>query len=251
MRRLPAALVRDQSGVVTREQLRAYGCGDAEVRAMLRSGRWTALRRGVYVEHRPVRARGRAVAAGGGLAGAGRASRRQPPQRGRVVRAGAARAAGTRAADRRPRSPAAAGDVRPAHRDRRAARTPRHPERRPPGHHAGSYGRGPCPLAALPGGRRRGGERSAAARTDRTELDRVLRDCWTWPGVRRAARVVDIAGDGSDFAPGDPVPADVRPARPAAAGAAGPPASTPGTAGSPGSTSSGPLIARSWRPTAA
>lgn len=37
-----------------------------------------------------------------------------------------------------------------------------------------------------------------AGRTDRAELGRVLRDCWSWPGVRRAARVVDFAGDGSD-----------------------------------------------------
>lgn len=44
-----ARFVRSQDGVVTWQQLRLCGVGEAEVRRRLRSGRWARLRRGAYL----------------------------------------------------------------------------------------------------------------------------------------------------------------------------------------------------------
>ena len=198
MRLLPAALVRDQSGVVTREQLRACGYGDAEVRAMLRSGRWTALRRGVYVETaRFERAAERSRLAAAWLALGGRAvvSHRSAAALFGLALLGPPGPAQLTAAPGvlRPRT---TSDLRIA-----TAALPEHHVIRSDGLPVTTPARTVVDLArSLPFPAAVVVAESAlrVAGTDRAELDRALRDCWTWPGVRRAARVVDIAGDGSD-----------------------------------------------------
>lgn len=193
-----AALAAGQGGVVTRAQLRACGYGDAAVRALLRSGRWTALRRGVYAQTARLECspeHPRLIAAWLALDGRAVLSHRS---------AAALHGLALLGPPGPPQLTAAPGVLRPRRTaDLRIATAtlPRHHLADVDGVPATSPARTVVDLArSLPFPAAAVVAESAlrAARTDRAELDRVLRDCWTWPGVRRAARVVDFAGDGSD-----------------------------------------------------
>jgi hypothetical protein len=187
--------------VVTRDQVRSHGYGDAVVRGMLRTGEWTLLRRGVYAETAELERIGRIVAAA---------------------------AAGWTALDRRGvlshRTAAAlhglaiVGTPGPTHltaapgllRPRRTTDL-RISTARLPVHHITTIHGLPVttPARTVLDLARSSPYRDGVvvaesalrqARTERGELDRLLIDCWTWPGVRRAAQVVAFAGDRSDSA---------------------------------------------------
>lgn len=187
--------------MVTRAQVRAAGCGDAEVRRLLRSGRWTALRRGVYVdtarltEIGPVAAH--AAAARLAIGGRGVVSHRTAAALHGVALLGPPGPAELTVPPG-VLSPRAAGGLRlataglPAHHLTTAAGLPV----TTPARTVVDLGRSSpfrAGVVAVESALRQGA-------TDRAELDRVLRECWTWPGIRRAARAVDFAGDGSDSA---------------------------------------------------
>ena len=194
-------LWRRQGGVVGRAQVRAAGVGDAEVRRLVRSGRWTVLRRGVYIdsdrlaEVGPVAAH--AAAARLALGGRGVASHRTAAALHGLALLG-------------PPGPAHLTVV-PGVLSPRTAPDLRLAAAGLPSHHVADVAGLPVTTPArtvvdlgrsLPFRAAVVVADSALRRgiTERAELDLVLRDCWTWPGIRRAARVVGFAADGSDSA---------------------------------------------------
>ena len=188
-----------QCGVISRRQAREAGCAEADVRWLVRSGRWVPLRRGVYADAARLAEVGKAPAqAAAAWLAVGR--------RGVVSHRTAAVLHGL----------SILGPAGPAHLtvppgNLRPRRTPdlRLAVAALPVHHLTSVGGLPVTSVArtvldlarsLPFRPAIVVADSALrhARTDPAELQGVLRDCWVWPGVRRAARVVDFAADGSD-----------------------------------------------------
>jgi hypothetical protein len=191
LRRLAAV----QGGVVTRGQARSCGCTEPEIRRLLRSGAWTTVRRGV-------------LAAADSVA--------EPPRRLVAEAAAVWLALGRRPVLSHGSAAALHGLVLPAvpsvaevTADRRVL-TPRTGQ----GfrlHAAGLLPHQVTTVAGLPAttvartvldlARRMPTEEALVLADDalhrgllhRDELERGLRDCATWPGARRAARVVAAA----------------------------------------------------------
>lgn len=196
-----AAVARTQGGVVTRAQALAGGHDAAEIRRLLRSGRWSALRRGVYVDAAELDRIGPdAARAAAAWVAVGR--RAVLSHRTAAVLHGLALLGGPGP----PHLTAAPGVLRPrvtADLELSTATLPAHHSCAVGGLPVTTPARTVVDLARSVPFRAGVVVAESALRraaTDRDELERALRDCWTWPGIRRAARVVTFAGAGSDSA---------------------------------------------------
>jgi len=196
-----AAVASRQGGVLTRDQVRACGYGDAFVRRMVRTGAWTLLRRGVYAETADLERTGRLIAtAAAGWMALGRrgvlSHRTAATLHGLAIVGGPGPTQLT----------APPGVLRP-----RTTTGLRISTAGLPAHHITTVHGLPVttPARTVLDLARSSPHTDGVvvaesalrqARTERAELDRLLLDCWTWPGIRQATRVVAFAGDRSDSA---------------------------------------------------
>lgn len=201
---LPALrrLAADQGGVVTRAQARACGCAEPEIRRLLRAGRWVTVRRGVLAAADAITEPHRRLVAD--AAAVWLALGRRP-----VLSHGSAALLHGLVLPASPTRAELTADPRVLRA--RIGRAFRLDEAGLPAHHTTVVDGLPVTTVArtvLDLARRLPWEEAVILADDalhrgllhRDELERALRDCAVWPGVRQAARVV-AAADGRAESP--------------------------------------------------